>query len=164
MTTETANNTISSGKYLCFALGQERFAIPLLSIKEVVAMPETTKVPYTPAHFLGIMNLRGQVISIFDLRLKLGLKVESTSETAVIICDFNPLCFGVVVNSVDSVLNLTADQIGPKPDIESRINTDFISGVIHHDQKLVLLLNLTKALNVEDMMALKRANEAKKTA
>ena len=95
----------SGERYLCFSLGEETFAIPLLSVREVIAVPEITRVPQTPAHFMGIMNLRGQVISILDLRTKMGIKVQKTSETPVIICDLSPLCVGVVVDSIQAVLN-----------------------------------------------------------
>jgi purine-binding chemotaxis protein CheW len=88
----------TGNRYLSFSLGTEEYAIPLLAVKEVIAMPEFTSVPYTPSHFLGIMNLRGQVISVMDLRKKLGIKPGSTAETAVIICDLSPLCIGVVVD------------------------------------------------------------------
>ena len=76
-------------RFLCFSLGAEEYAIPLLVVREVIAMPEYTPVPYTPPYFLGIMNLRGQVISVMDLRQKLGLKPRSDAETTVIICDLN---------------------------------------------------------------------------
>jgi purine-binding chemotaxis protein CheW len=148
-------------RFLVFSLGAEDYAIPLLSVKEVVALPDTTRVPHTPPYFLGIMNLRGQVISIFDLRLKLGMKAENTSETAVVICDFSPLCFGVVVNSVNSVLPLAEDEIKDKPEIESRHNSEYITGVTKVKDKLILLLDLAKALNIEDRLAVKRANTGK---
>lgn len=147
-------------RYLRFRLGLEHFAIPLLSIREVVAVPETTRVPHTPPHFLGIMNVRGQIVSIFDMRLKLGIKPEKSSETAVIICDFDPLSFGVVVDSVDSVMNLEASEIAPRPDIDTKTNSEYIQGVVHRDDKLVLVLNLAKALAVEDLIAMKKAASA----
>ena len=143
-------------RYLAFTLGAEQYAVPLLSVKEVVALPETTRVPYTPPHFLGIMNLRGQVISLFDLRLKLGMKADNGPESAVIICDLNPLSFGVVVNSVDSVLSLFKDDIKSKPETESKIKTDYIQGVTQRQGKLVLLLDVAKALSIDEILAIKR--------
>jgi purine-binding chemotaxis protein CheW len=155
------SNRTGTERYLAFTLSQERFAIPLLAVKEVVAMPETTRVPHTPPHFLGIMNLRGQIISVFDLRLKLGLPAETGAETSVIICDFAPLCFGVVVNSVDSVMALTSDDIAERPEIESRMNSEYITGVTKSADRLVLLLNLAKALNVDDHLAMRHAANQK---
>ncbi|MCX6108536.1 MAG: chemotaxis protein CheW [Proteobacteria bacterium] len=147
-------------RYLRFRLAEEDFAIPLLSIREVVAMPETTRVPHTPAHFLGIMNLRGQIISIFDLRSKLGFKSERSSETAVVICDFEPLRFGVVVDSVEAVMTLDDADIAPRPDVETRVNSEYIQGVAKRDQRLVLLLDLPKALSLEDLIAMKKVAAA----
>src|SRR4051812_41249332 len=92
-------------RFLSFSLGNEEYGVPLLAVKEVIAMPEITPIPYTPSYFLGIMNLRGQVISVMDLRQKLGVKPSQSSETAVIICDLNSLSIGVVVDSINSVLN-----------------------------------------------------------
>lgn len=137
-------------KYICFGLGQEEFAIPLLTVKEVLAIPDITPVPQTPPHFLGIINLRGNVISIMDLRAKFGIKFSTTDETTVIILDFGDYQLGVVVDRVDSVLSLNPDQISNKPHIESSKSTDYISGVYRQDQKLILILDIAKALSVED--------------
>lgn len=149
-----------SVKYICFGLGQEEFGIPLLSVKEVLAIPEITPIPQTPPHFLGIINLRGNVISIMDLRAKFGIKATSAEETTVIILDFGDYQLGVVVDRVDSVLSLDADQISNKPHIESSKSTDYISGVYRHEQKLILILDIAKALSVEDRkIASRKANE-----
>jgi purine-binding chemotaxis protein CheW len=147
-------------RYLAFSLETEDYAIPLLSVKEVIAMPEITAIPYTPPHFLGIMNLRGQVISVIDMRLKFGLKPKPNTETAVVICDFNGISLGVVVDSVNQVLSLTKDQISPKPEVESNKKTDYILGVTRQDKKLILILDLSKTLNLEDHAALKQMKSA----
>src|SRR5258708_2612365 len=114
------------GRYLSFSLGKEEYAIPLLKVKEVIAVPDTTPVPFTPAHFLGMMNLRGQVISVVDLRLKLGMKkVDRTEETAVIIIDLDPIFLGIVVDSVNKVLNLTEGEISNPPELLDKKNGDY---------------------------------------
>jgi purine-binding chemotaxis protein CheW len=137
-------------KYLCFGLGQEEFGIPLLSVKEVLAIPEITPIPQTPPHFLGIINLRGNVISIMDLRSKFGIKTTSAEETTVVILDFGDYQLGIVVDRVDSVLSIDADQISSKPHIESSKSTEYISGVYRQEKKLILILDIAKALSVED--------------
>lgn len=152
-----SNTSDEIRRYLQFSLGAEDFALPLLSVKEVIAIPEITPIPQTPSHFLGIMNLRGQVISVIDLRVKFGIKHEKSEDNAVIICDLNPLCLGVVVDSVNSVLSLTSKDVNDKPEIDSKQRTDYISGVTRVGKKLVLLLELAKALNLEEQAALKRA-------
>ena len=146
-------------KYICFGLGSEEFGIPLLTVKEVLAIPDITPVPQTPPHFLGIINLRGKVISIMDLRAKFGIKFSTTEETTVIILDFGDYQLGVVVDRVDSVLSLNSDQISSKPHIESSKSTDYITGVYRQGQKLLLILDIAKALSVED-----RNMATKKTA
>lgn len=151
-------------RYLSFSLGHEEYAVPLLAVREVIALPDITPVPYTPPHFLGIMNLRGQVISIIDLRLKFNIKVENTTETAVIICDVGTTSLGVVISSVNSVLALDPEEISAKPEIQSYKNTDYITGVTRRDKKLILLLDINKALSVEEHAAIKQATATKKAA
>lgn len=151
-------------RFLQFSLGNEVYAVPLLSVKEVIAFPEITPIPSAPSHFLGIMNLRGKIISIIDLRTKFGIKTDSGSETAVIICDLFPLCLGVVVNSVNSVLTLSPEEICPKPDLESSKKSEYIMGVARKDTKLTLLIDIGRALDVKDYQALEQQNAAKKSA
>lgn len=136
--------------FLRFSLHEECFAIPLLDVKEVIALPEVTPIPNTPKYFLGIMNLRGQIISILDLRLKLNIKNNFNNETTVIICEMKPYCIGIVVDSVDSVLNLVASEIKNKPDIKSLNSTEYITGVVNMNNDLILLVDLLKALDMSD--------------
>lgn len=145
---ETAGNL--AHRYLHFSLGKEDYAIPLLAVREVIAVPEITKIPNTPPHFLGIMNLRGRIISVIDLRLKLGIKPTENKDACVIICDFGSLVIGVVIDSVNSVLTLQAGDISPKPQIESSKKTDYILGVTKRDEKLILLCDIAKTLDLQD--------------
>lgn len=153
-----------NNRYLSFSLGKEEYAIPLLSVKEVIAMPEITHVPHTPPHFLGIMNLRGQVISIIDLRGKLGIKPLNSTETAVIICDLNPMSIGVVVDSINSVLSLKSELISAKPDIQGNKHHEYVTGIYRKDNHLVLLLDLAKTLDVQDQVAVSRSASTKNAA
>lgn len=143
----------NNSRYLCFNLGKEEFAIPLLSIKEVIGLPETTPIPQAPSHFLGIMNLRGQVISVMDLRQKLGIKTTNTDETSVIILDLGNYNLGVVVDCVNSVQMLTAQDITEKPVVENSKTYEHITGVFRKNERLILLLDISKALSVEDKSA-----------
>ena len=150
-------------RYLEFSLGEEFYAVPLLKVREVIAMPETTPVPFTPKHFLGIMNLRGQVISVIDLRDKMGIQksdkpgVNADDENAVIIVDLNPIFLGVVVDSVNNVLTVDTNHVNETPQIESQKNTDYIDGVYRKDNELILLLNVGKVLDVEDHQAISQS-------
>jgi len=143
-------------RFLSFSLCNEEYAVPLLKVREVIALPDITSVPHTPAHFKGIMNLRGQIISVIDLRLKFKMaKADTTQETAVIILDIAAASLGVVVDSIDSVLAVETSNISDTPDIESVITSDYITGVTRKDKKLVLLLDIERTLSVEDMSTMR---------
>ena len=160
---ENSTGKLGSGeRHLSFSLGGEGFAIPLLSVKEVIALPETTPVPHTPSYFIGIMNLRGQVISVLDLRDKLGLKADRTEETAVIICEFGDSPLGVVVDSVDSVLTPLEDDISEKPDIDGGTKSDYITAIYRKDDHLILFLDIERTLESEDYEAIRKAQSFSK--
>ncbi len=148
-------------RYLCFNLGPEAYAMPLLSVKEVIAPPEITPVPQTPNYFLGIMNLRGQVISVIDLRVKLSIKASQASETAIIICDMKPNSMGVVVDSINSVLNPKPEDVSDKPQIQSAKTTEYILGVFRHEEKLVLMIDIAKTLSMGDLQLIAAAPKGK---
>ena len=146
-------------RYLCFSLAAEEFAIPLLSVKEVIGVPEVTPIPQAQPHFVGIMNLRGNVISILDLRLKLGHKSSKTDETTVIVLDLGDYNIGVLVDSVNSVVSVNKEDVSPKPAMDAKA-TDYIVSVFRKSDRLVLMLDIAKALSVEDRSAIKKATSS----
>jgi purine-binding chemotaxis protein CheW len=132
-------------RYLCFNLGTESFALPLLHVREVLAEPEITPVPHTPSYFQGIMNLRGQVVSVMDLRAKLGIKPRADgSESAVIICALGEFVVGITVDAVNSVVAPKADEVS----VETGAGREYLAGVYRHQQELVLLLDVARALGL----------------
>ena len=144
-----------ASRHLIFSLHGEQYAVPLLNVKEVIALTETTPVPYSPPYFKGIMNLRGQVISVIDLRLKLKMpRAESNTESAIIILDLAPLSLGIIVDSVESVLSVKQDEILPPPDVGSH-TAAYIRGVTRKEKKLILLLDIERTLSLEDLKAMK---------
>jgi purine-binding chemotaxis protein CheW len=147
-------------RYLCFNLGSEGFSLPLLAVREVIGVPEITAVPQTPAHFLGIMNLRGLIISVLDLRIKMGIKPIVSDETAVIILDLGDYNLGVVVDQVNAVIQLAENEISEKPHMDSSKINDSVTGVFRKDDRLVLLLDIAKALSVEDRSVLSKSKQA----
>jgi purine-binding chemotaxis protein CheW len=148
-------------KYIVFSLSGEEYGIPLLKVKEVVAIPDITPVPYGPTHFKGIMNLRGQVFSVIDLRLKLKLaKAEINPESAIIILDLNPIHFGIIVDTVESVRSVSSLEVQPPPEMESQIKSDYMTGIVKQDKKLVILLDVEKTLNGEDLRTIRRNAKA----
>ncbi|MBX2995809.1 MAG: purine-binding chemotaxis protein CheW [Bdellovibrionaceae bacterium] len=138
--------TGTDSRYLCIHLGNDEFAIPLLLVKEVIGLPDMTPIPQAASHFSGIMNLRGKIISVMDLRVKLGMKGQSTSETTVIILDIDGHSLGVVVDKVNSVQVLSPEMMSEKPAIDSTRASEYIQGVFRRHDKIVLILDVAKAL------------------
>jgi len=144
-----------AARFLIFCLNKEQYAVPLLKVKEVIAQTDVTPVPYSPPYFKGIMNLRGQVISVIDLRTKLKMPtVEPTSESAIIILDLAPLALGVIVDTVESVLAVAKDEVQPPPDLGGR-EVAYITGVTRKDKGLILILDIDKTLSVDDLRTFK---------
>jgi len=146
----------NSERFLGFSLGEEEYGIPLLKVREVIGVPEITPVPQSPKHFLGIMNLRGQVISIIDLRTKLGIIPRKGSETAVVICDIGGSYLGVVVDSVNQVYSPAAEEISERPEVQNSKVSQFITGVYRFEKQLVLLLDIARTLDMSDQSAIAR--------
>ncbi|MBN22097.1 MAG: hypothetical protein CL678_12525 [Bdellovibrionaceae bacterium] len=145
-------------RYLQFDLGSESYAIELLSVKEVIPTPETTPLPNSPTHYTGIMNLRGQIISVVDLRKKLNIKPKETGlEEAVVIVEFDGIGVGVVVDSINRVLNVPVEDISEVPEVSSQINAKYIQGVYQFDNKLTILLDLQNILNIKEIKQLSKA-------
>jgi purine-binding chemotaxis protein CheW len=144
-------------RFLEFSLGEEDYAIPLLSVREVISVPETTPIPKAPSHFLGIMNLRGQVISVVDMRTKLKIKArENNSEESVIIVDLDGMNLGIVVDSINKVLAFSLKEINEVPEIETQVNAEYIYGVYRKEGSLTVLLNVAKVLDIKDVNAIKK--------
>ncbi len=145
---------MTQNRYLSFSLGAEEYAVPLLVVKEVIALPEITPIPFSAPHVLGIMNLRGQVISVVDLRTRLGIKPQSGAETGVIICDLGATTLGVVVDSINSVVSPKPDELSDKPEVTSK-NSEYIEQVFRRGKDLVLLINIARALGVQELAPIK---------
>lgn len=151
-------STEDRARYLCFSLGDEEFAIPLLQVKTVTGLPDVTKVPNAPAYFMGIMNLRGQIISVLDLRKKLSIKPKEKAETAVIIVEFSSSHqIGLVVDAINSVLSPTSAELQPRPDMMGGKSADFVTSVYAKESRIVLILDVLRSLGAEDKSAIERA-------
>jgi len=142
-------------RYLEFSLGDERYSVPLLSIKEVIPLPETTTLPNSPDYFIGIMNLRGQIISIVDLRKKLKItKSSQRLEEAVVIVDFEGLSIGLIVDSIERVIAFSDENLSEVPQIKSQINVKYIKGIFKDKDSLTIILDLYNVLNVGEIKAI----------
>lgn len=147
-------NSTELSRFIEFSLGKEDYAIPLLMVREVISVPETTPIPKSPVHFLGIMNLRGQVISVVDLRKKMKVEPSKNIEEAVIIVDIGGMNIGVVVDSINKVLAFSASDVSDVPEVEQQVNANFILGVYKKEKSLTVLLDIAKVLDLKDLDAI----------
>ena len=124
-----------AGKYLTFVLGDESYGIAVLKIREIIRLPDITAVPQMPAHIRGVINLRGKIIPVVDLRARFGLPhAEATDRTCVIVMQVTTVAgtsvpMGLVVDDVEEVINLAADDIQETPDFGSQVATDYLLGM-----------------------------------
>jgi len=155
MSNETGSEIKSlteSERYLEFDLGSEHYAIRLLQVKEVIPVPETTAIPKAPSYFLGIMNLRGHIISIVDLRKKMGVaSKQDLEEEAVIIADVGGIQIGVIVDSINRVLPVTMKDVSEVPEVSSQVNAKYIQGIFRKENSLTVLLDLGGVLDLKDL-------------
>jgi len=135
------------GKYLTFALGKEDYGLEILKVREIIGMMNITAVPQVPPYVKGVINLRGKVIPVIDLRLKFGMKeIETTVETCVIVVNLSEVLIGIVIDKVKEVLDIKQDKIEPAPNFGSDVHTDYILGIGKINESVKILLNIEKVL------------------
>jgi purine-binding chemotaxis protein CheW len=150
------------GKYLTFALGDEEYGVPVLKVREIIKMMDITLVPQVPRHVKGVINLRGKVIPVVDLRLKFSFAPqEYTERTCIIVVEValvqSRIMMGIVVDAVSEVLNITSEEIERTPDFGERVTTDYMKGVAKVKGKVKLLLDLDRVLGAEGAISLRAA-------
>lgn len=142
------------GKYLTFALEQEEYGVEILQVREIIGLMEITSVPQVPGYVRGVINLRGKIIPVIDLRLKFAMpKADYTAETCIIVVDSNNTLMGVVVDRVCEVLDIPAEHIEPTPCFGARVQSDFIKGLGKVGQKVKILLDIEKILFADIQIA-----------
>jgi purine-binding chemotaxis protein CheW len=149
-------------QYLTFMLGAEVFAINILSIKEIIEYGNLTIVPKMPTFIRGVINLRGSVVPVIDLAARFDRpEAEISRRTCIVIIEVQhedvQQVIGVLVDAVNEVLEISADQIEPVPSFGTKIRTDFIEGMGKVDQKFVIILNVNQVLSVDEMAELVQA-------
>lgn len=150
------DDEIAPSQYLTFSLDQEQFAVAIGKVREVLEFSSVTKVPRTPDFMRGVINLRGSVVPVIDLRLKLGLsRTEATIDTCIIIIEVETaderLVLGAMADSVQEVVELDPKSIEPPPRIGTRVNIDFIRGIGNRDEQFVILLDINRVLTGEEL-------------
>lgn len=134
-------------QYLTFTLGQEEYGIEILKVQEIKGYSAITPVPNTPAHVRGVMNLRGTIIPVVDLRTKLGMaEAACTPFTVIVVVKVGPKTMGLVVDAVSDVLNIPTADIQETPDFGAEVDAGFISGMAKASDRLVVLLDIEKVL------------------
>ena len=154
MGTETIANT---SQYLTFILDEETYAIDINQVREVLDFSDITKVPRMPEFMRGVINLRGGVVPVVDLRLKFGMtKTEKTVDTCIIIIeisiDDDMTLIGTMADSVKEVLSLEADQINPPPKIGTRLNTEFIRGMGKKNDDFIIILDIDRVFSADELL------------
>jgi purine-binding chemotaxis protein CheW len=143
-------------------LGEEGFAIEISRVREVLDFTDLTKVPRTPDYMRGVINLRGNVVPVVDLRLQLGMTaVEKTVDTCIVIVEVDisadMLHIGMLADSVQEVVDIDTNQIEPAPRLGTRLKTDFIKGMAKRDEKFNIILDIDKVLSGDDLVMLSAA-------
>lgn len=163
--TSTSKSSTHGGKYLSFALGQEEYGVGILKVREIIGYMDVTAVPRTPSYVSGVINLRGQVISVVDLRTKFGMdRTPRTEETCIIVVEITTggrkLCTGVVVDRVREVLDIPGEQVEEAPTFDASVDTAFILGMAKVGQSVKILLDIDRVLSSAEMLALAEVPQA----
>ncbi len=147
------------GKYLTFALAGEEYGISILKVKEIIGMMGITAVPQTPDFVKGVVNLRGKVIPVVDLRLKFGMEpMAYTERTCIVVVEISgptgPIMMGIVVDTVSEVLNIKSNEIEDTPPFGIRLETDYILGMAKINNAVKILLDINRVLTEEEIQTL----------
>jgi purine-binding chemotaxis protein CheW len=152
-----------AGKYMTFQLAKEEYGLEILKVREIIGLMEITRVPRTRDFVRGVINLRGKVIPVVDLRLKFGMAAcEATDQTVIIVVQYaiegRPLTMGILVDQVLEVLSIDGAHIEPPPALGSAaLDTEFILGVGKHEKRIVFLLDIAKVLSSGEATDVARA-------
>jgi purine-binding chemotaxis protein CheW len=155
-----------AGKYMTFKLANEEYGLGILKVREIIGLMDITRVPRTKEFIRGVINLRGKVIPVVDLRLKFGMeRIEATDQTVIIVVQYHSegqdYTMGILVDEVLEVLSISADQIEPPPDFGSgSLDTDFILGIGKAEKRVIFLLDIGKVLSATELRAVQEAGKA----
>jgi purine-binding chemotaxis protein CheW len=149
------------GKYLTFTLAKEEYGIGILKIKEIIGMMPITTVPQTPEFVKGVINLRGKVIPVMDLRLRFGMEeMEYNERTCIIVVEIEgrsgTVMIGTVVDSVSEVLSIKGENIEDTPNFGTKLNTDYILGMAKTEGNVKILLDIDQVLREDEVSELEK--------
>ncbi|HEY2452164.1 MAG TPA: chemotaxis protein CheW [Scandinavium sp.] len=148
----------SGQEFLVFTLGNEEYGIDILKVQEIRGYDQVTRIANTPSFIKGVTNLRGVIVPIVDLRVKFSQQdVEYNDNTVVIVLNLHQRVVGIVVDGVSDVLSLAADQIRPAPEFAVTLSTEYLTGLGALGDRMLILVNIEKLLNSEEMSLLDSA-------
>jgi purine-binding chemotaxis protein CheW len=164
--TVSANNR--AGKYLTFRLANEEYGLEILKVREIIGLMDITKVPKTPYYIRGVINLRGKVIPVVDLRLKFEMDaIQDTEETCIIVVDIagetGSILMGILVDAVSEVLDIQAEEIEDPPTFGAGLDTRFILGIGKVKNTVKLLLDIDRVLTGVELSGMENLGEAMET-
>jgi purine-binding chemotaxis protein CheW len=159
----TKLTAVKKGKYLTFSLKKEEYGIGILKVKEIIGMMPVTSVPRTPEFVKGVINLRGKVIPVVDLRLKFEMEsIEYTDRTCIIVVEIDSnettVLIGIVVDAVSEVLNIKESEIEETPQFGTSLNTEYILGMAKMEGGVKILLDIDKVLSQEEVTKLEKVS------
>ena len=162
----TKRKALTGARYLSFVLDQEEYCIEILKIKEIMAMAPVTPIPQTPDFLKGVLNLRGQIIPVIDLRLKFRMnELEYTDRTIIVIVelalDGEKTLMGLVVDSIKEVVNIPEDKVTKMPYVNAKVKSEFIQGIAESGDGIKIVLDITKVLTEDEFVLLKEMNNAR---
>ena len=144
-----------AGEYLSFRLGQEEYGIPILTVQEIRGYSEPTRIANAPAAMKGVVNLRGVIVPIVDLRLKFGQPASYNEITATIVLTIGQRVMGIVVDSVSDVIALPAEEIKPPPQLASGIDTAYVTGIATQTQgeqsRMLILVDIERLMGSDEL-------------
>lgn len=156
-------DTITEARqYLTFRLDTEIYAMDVGQVREILEFSSVTKVPQTPDFMRGVINLRGKVVPVVDMRLKFGLsETVKTVNTCIVVTEVNfadeSMILGALVDSVQEVIELEPDQIEPAPRMGSRLKTDFIKGIGKLEDRFIIILDVDRVFSADELLSLQEA-------
>ena len=153
---------VNADQYLTFMLAGEEYGVDILRVQEIKGWGKVTPIPGTPEYVRGVMNLRGTIVPILDLRKRFSMDQIDYGPTTVVIvlrveCEGRDRIMGVVVDAVSDVYAVPAEELSPPPDFGGNVHVEFVRGLATVDEKMVIILNIDKLLNADDLEAVSHA-------
>lgn len=133
-------------QFVGFRVGEQSYALPISAVREIVRPPEITPVPQSPEHVAGVMNLRGRIVPVIDLRKRFRQAIENSPKTRVLVIALDGKLIGLLVDSASEVLKIASEEIEPSPQLFGEDNERYVTGVAKHLGRLVILLDVNKLL------------------